>query len=166
MSFENQLKRGLQFERGGAINVLHKLYPNHLIMNNQVDPTETTGGNIVGPRLYRGMNREEEFVAPDFVMFDQNGNASWIDAKLKGAAWYDRKTGQKYFTIDPKKHRQYSQFPGHILHNFWLLFKNEETSKMYFAKFQENPAMMFFNNQYGTGESPMYYLKDLAKVKI
>jgi len=161
-NFNNLLARGLAFERGEAIIVLHKLYPNYLIMNNQVDPPETTGGKIVGPRLYRGEDREQEFIAPDFVMFDVNGRTSWVDAKLKGAAYTHPSNRKLYFTIDRKKHEQYSNLPSHILHNFWFLIKNDKTENIYLAKYQENPDTLYFDNTYDKGDIPIYYLDDIA----
>lgn len=160
--FEDRLAQGLEFEHGHAIEILHKLYPNHYIMNNQVDPVESTAGQTVGPRLYRGENREEEFIAPDFVMFDEKGRATWIDAKLKGASYPFK--GRLYFSIDKKKHEQYCQFPQHMKDNFFLLFKHEKTKEVYLAKFRENPATIFFNNQYGQGETPIYYLDSITKL--
>lgn len=161
-NFNETLKQGLEFEQGEAIIILHKIYPNHLIMNNQVDPSETTGGRIVGPRLYRGEYREEEFIAPDFVMFNENGRASWIDAKLKGAAYPHPSNRKLYFTIDRKKHEQYSNLPTYILHNFWFLIKNDKTGNIYLAKYQENPHTMYFDNPHDKGDVPIYYLDDIS----
>ncbi len=160
--FNETLARGLKFEHGEAIDVLHKLYPNHLIMNNQVDPSESTGGEIVGPRLYRGEHREQEFLAPDFVLFDVNGRVSWIDAKLKGSSYLHPTNRKLYFTIDRKKHEQYSTFPAHILHNFWFLIKNGRDGNIYLAKYQENPETLYFDNAFDKGDVPIYYIDDIA----
>lgn len=160
--FESTLARGLEFEHGHAIEILHRTFPEHLIMNNQVDPVESTAGQTVGPRLYRGENREDEFIAPDFVMFSDDGKATWVDAKLKGASYPFK--GRLYFSIDKKKHKQYCKFPPHIKDNFLLLFKHEKTKEIYLTEFREDPATIYFNNQYGKGETPVYYLDTMAKL--
>ena len=160
--FEETLARGIAFESGHAIDILHKLYPEHYIINNQVDPVESTGGKVVGPRLYRGENREEEYISPDFTIFDRNGRPFWIDAKLKGASYPYK--GRLYFSIDKKKHAEYCTFPRFMLDNFFLLFKHEQTKETYLAKFRENPDTVFFNNQYGQGDTPVYFLDTITKL--
>jgi len=65
--FEETLARGLAFEHGHAIDILHKIYPDHYIINNQVDPTESTGGNLVGPRLYKGETEKKNTFRPTLL---------------------------------------------------------------------------------------------------
>ena len=48
--------------------------------------------------------------------------------------------------------------------NFFLLFKHEKTKEVYLAKWRENPATIYFNNQYGEGETPVYYLDSITKL--
>lgn len=163
-NFQTLLERGLEFERSEAITILHALYPNFLIMNNQIDPSETTGGKIIGPRLYRGEDRSEEFIAPDFVMFGPNGEAHWVDAKLKGAAYPHPSNQKLYFTIDRKKHDQYSTLPKYMRDNFWFLIKNDKTKDTYLAKFQENPMRMYFDNKFDKGNIPIYFIDDIRKL--
>lgn len=160
--FNEALERGLEFEQGHAIDILHKMYPNHFIMNNKVDPTETTGGGVIGPRLYAGENREHEIIAPDFVLFAEDGSTMWVDAKLKGTAYPYK--GRRYFSIDKWKHKKYCEFPRFMLDNFYLLFKHDITKEVYMAKFRENPDTIFFNNRYGCGDTPVYYLDTIQKV--
>jgi hypothetical protein len=160
--FEETLARGMAFEQGHAIDILHMLYPQHYIMNNQIDPSVTTGDKVVGPRLYRGKDREEEIIAPDFVLYGQDGSTMWVDAKLKGAAYPYK--GRRYFSIDRYKHRKYCEFPQFMLDNFYLLFKHEKTKEVYMAKFRENPDTIFFNNKYGCGDTPVYFLDTIQKL--
>ena len=163
--FNETLSRGMVFEHGEAIEVLHKLFPDCLIMNNQVDPVESTGGNVVGPRLYRGENREEEFVAPDFVIFNEDGLATWVDAKLKGKAYLHAQNKRMYITIDKKKQKYYNSFPKWMLDKFFLLFKIETSGKVYLTTFDQDPDTIYFNNQYGNGHTPIYYVDELVEVK-
>ena len=162
-NFNETLARGLAFEQGQAIKILHQLYPQRYIMNNQIDPSASTGGKIVGPRLYRGEHREEEVILPDFTLFHPHeGHSMWVDAKLKGASYPYK--GRQYFTIDRHKHQQYCAFPDWIKGNFWLLFKHEKTEAVYFTRFNENPETIYFDNKYGKGDTPVYFLEHLAKV--
>lgn len=162
--FEEALDRGLSFEQGECLNTLHRLFPDCLIMNNQVDPIESTNNQVYGPRLYRGINREEEFIAPDFVIFNDTGDTIWIDAKLKGKAYTHRESKRLYLTLDQKKHAQYCSFPTFMLENFYILFKNELSNKMYFTKFQTTPDTIYFNNKWGVGHTPIYYLDELDEI--
>ena len=164
MKFQETLARGMAFEHGEALDVLHKLFPHCLIMNNQVDPVESTNNKVVGPRLYRGENRQEEFVAPDFVVFNEEGLAVWVDAKLKGKAYVHAQNKRMYLTIDKKKQSYYASFPAFMLDNFFLLFKNEASGKVYLTKFQTEPDTIYFNNKWGTGHTPIYYLDELVEV--
>jgi len=51
-----------------------------------------------------------------------------------------------------------------MLDNFFLLFKHEQTKEVYLAKFRENPDTIFFNNQYGHGDTPVYFLDTITKL--
>jgi hypothetical protein len=159
--FEQRLAQGLAFEQGQAIDILHAHYPDHYIMNNKIDPSETTGGRVIGPRIYRGKHRDEEHIVPDFVMFDKSmAFPKWVDAKLKGASYPHR--GREYFTIDRSKHSQYCKFPAFMLDNFYLLFKHEKTGACYMTKFRPDPDTIYFDNSYGKGNTPVYYLDTLG----
>lgn len=160
--FQETLKRGIEFEQGQALEVLHAVFPDYFIMNNQIDPCETTDGKVVGPRLYKGEKREKHILAPDFVLFDQQGKSIWVDAKLKRSAYTFK--GRKYFSVDKKKHEKYNQFPHWMRDNFYFLFKNEETKGVYLAKFRTQPATVFFNNEYDVGEVPVYFLDSIEEL--
>lgn len=160
VEFEERLAEGLEFEQGQAIDILHAHYPHLYIMNNQIDPSVTTGGKIVGPRVYRGKHREEEHIVPDFVLFDHMGNSIWFDAKLKGASYPHQ--GREYFTIDRDKHRAYCNFPAFMRDNFYLLFKHAKTGVVFKSKFNPVPDLIHFDNAYGKGDTPVYYLDALT----
>ena len=162
--FNETLSRGMVFEHGEAITVLHRLFPYCLIMNNQVDPAESTGGKVIGPRLYRGEDREEMFVAPDFVIFNEEGIATWVDAKLKGKSYVHAQNKRQYLTIDKQKQKYYNSFPDWMLKQFFLLFKVESTGKVYLTEFHTEPDTIYFNNQYGEGHTPIYYVDELVDV--
>ena len=162
--FQETLARGIAFEQGEALATLHKVFPDRFIMNNQIDPSETTGGQVIGPRLYKGENRDKAIIAPDFVMFDNKGRASWIDAKLKKSSYSFK--GRRYFSVDKTKHEKYKTFPNWMRDNFYFLFKNEESGKLHLAKFRDDPATVYFNNQYDRGEVPIYYLDDITELQI
>lgn len=161
-NFQENLERGLTFEQGLAIKLLHRSFPEYLIINNKTDPTKTTGGRVIGPRLRKGSNGEEEYIAPDFLLIDPDGQNKWIDAKLKKRTY--SYSGEEYFTLDSKKHQQYMKFPDHMKNNFFLLFYNERTRDSYLAKFDKKPKTMYYDNQYGKGEAPLYNIKDLIKI--
>jgi len=160
IEFQARLAEGLAFEQGQAIDILHAHYPQHYIMNNQIDPSATTGGTIVGPRIYKGKHREEEHIVPDFVLIDQDGQAIWFDAKLKGASYPHK--GREYFTIDQSKNRAYCKFPLFMRDNFYLLFKHGKTGNCYKTKYNPVPDLMHFDNDYGKGPTPVYYLDTLT----
>jgi hypothetical protein len=162
--FKETLNRGMKFEQGPAIDALHAMFPDYYIINNQIDPSASTGDKIVGPRLYKGANREKEYIAPDFTLFHDNKPTMWVDAKLKGAAYPFK--GRLYFTIDIKKQKEYCSLPKFMKENFWLLFCHEPTGELYFAKFREKPATVYFNNQHGKGETPVYYLDGILKLEF
>ena len=164
--FQEALDRGLAFEQGQALEILHSIYPNCYIMNNKVDPTQSTDGQVLGPRLYRGKDREQSIIAPDFVMFSDGGEITWFDAKLKGTAYTNTKNNRKYFSLDRKKHDAYSKFPQFMKDNFFFLLKNERTRQIYLAKYSDNPDTIFFNNRYDVGNVPVYYLDSIIEVPI
>ena len=160
--FHEDLNRGLEFEQGHALRALHKMFPEHYIINNKVDPTQSTDDKVVGPRLYKGTNRETEIIAPDFLLFNDAGNAFWIDAKLKGATYIYN--GRRYFSLDRKKHEAYCKFPQFMLDNFFLLFKHEKTKEIYLADFRTEPDTIYFNNRFDTGHVPVYYVDTIQKI--
>ena len=162
--FNETLAHGIEFEQGQALEILHQTFPTSYIINNQIDPIETTDGKVVGPRLYKGENREEELIAPDFTIFDIDGQPMWVDAKLKKSAYSYK--GRKYFSVDQKKHKSYAKFPDWMRQYFYFLFKSEETNGAYLARFQDNPTTIFFNNQYDTGDIPAYFLEDIIDLGI
>jgi len=163
--FDRDLNRGLTFEQGEALMLLHKTFPDYYIKNASIDPIETTGGKIVGPRWYKGPNRESDIIDPDFELMNDAGDMIWIDAKLKGSVYGP--TSNPFFTIDGDKHVSYMQFPKKMRDNFFLILKNERTGRIYIAKFNTKPEMIVYNNKYNNYRdvlTPKYYVKDLAHI--
>ena len=159
--FDKRLAEGLEFEQGLAIDILHAHYPDHFIVNNQIDPSASTGGKIVGPRMYRGKDRDEEWILPDFTLFEHNGDSLWFDAKLKGASYPHK--GREYFTIDRQKHWSYVNLPLFMRDNFYLLFKHAKTGDCFKTQFRSiNPDTIYFDNAYDKGDVPVYFLDTLT----
>lgn len=161
--FVNNLARGLDFERNVADRFLRRRFPTLWIKNHTEDP----GANR-GPRAFRGQHKDEEVVYPDFELWSmQLGLRFWVDAKLKKSPYSSQavsRPGARYFTIDKGSNQKYFRGMPHLQGDLYLLFGCEQTKNLYLGPWNPNPETVYFNNRYGTGYVPIYYLDDLLLV--
>lgn len=80
---------------------------------------EKEQGDYKGPALY---TVDGSLVAPDMVIFKQNGKAAWIEAKTKSAFTKHRITGRWVTGIDLRHYEQYIQVQQVSPWPVWLLF--------------------------------------------
>lgn len=162
--FEKSLKRGLSFERDAATALLHFAFPECAIKRYAKDPTEKDG-----PRAFVGRERNTELVLPDFEIYDPvTSKRFYIDSKLKVSFYSSNSTkrpGEKYLTIDARAQKEYNSTMNFYKDmKMYLLFGVEENRTAYIVEWNPNPETVFFNNQYGKGEVPIYYKSDLKEI--
>jgi hypothetical protein len=164
-SFEDKLKAGLEFERGPATTILHRLFPTCIIKRYAKDPTESNG-----PRAFLGDSKQTQLVLPDFEIYDPVSNMRFfVDAKLKNQFYKSmtvKKPKEFYLTLDVKSNKQYSHTMSFFPDYLYLLYGVEANRKVYLTKWQSNPETIYFNNKYGSGDTPIYYHNDLTQVGV
>lgn len=161
--FNNCLNKGLDFERNVATKILHQLYPNYWINNFAKDPTSK-----YGPRMFKGAELEEELVLPDFHLFHpEYMTMMWVDAKLKKQPYSDQtatRPGAQFLTLDTKSNQKYLKAMRELPGVLFLLYGIESTRNVYLARWNPEPETVEYNNQYGRGAAPIYYIDEMKLV--
>ena len=112
-----------------------------------------------GPRL---IGTDGSLAQPDFVVYNKNplkGNYA-IDVKVKSKKYkYD---GKEYFTVDPKFNDYKRIVQLKKLDFLAIIFILD--GKLYFYKDSEVARTKMFNNEYGSGESPLFEFNEKKQV--
>lgn len=161
--FNNCLDKGLEFERNTATPLLHTLYPNYWINNFAKDPNQK-----YSPRVFRGANREQELVLPDFHLFHPRYmTVIWVDAKLKKQPYSSQtalRPTEQFLTLDRDSNIKYLQTMADMPGVLYLMFGIESTRDVYMIEWNPEPETVEYNNQYGQGPVPLYYINDMRHV--
>lgn len=161
--FQQCLQKGLDFEHYVATPLLHDIFPEFVIKNFAKDPTSK-----YGPRAYRGANMQDVFVLPDFELFEPTKcTRFWVDSKLKQKPISGRLLSRPHdlaLTLDTKAHQKYTHTMSVMQGLLYLLFAVEQTGNIYLVEWNPNPETVTFNNQFGNGPVPVYYIADMQFV--
>jgi hypothetical protein len=118
--------------------------------------------------MFRGANREEEIVLPDFHLFHPRYMTTmWVDAKLKKSPYSHQAASrptEKFLTLDRKSNVKYLKAMQELPGVLFLLYGVESTRQVYLVEWNPTPETVEYSNQYGSGPAPIYYINDMKNI--